>query len=165
MTPNTIFWISALGILGATVGCAVAGWLAARHGDYPAHIRAMRTAASFIGVFLAGYVIKVIVLGREARELWPSWGHSLLYAHETAIAGMLVCGVLAWSSRSRKRSPAARHRRLGRTAVVCSIVALITGGGLIAAMSQSAPAIGTDTAEGRGDVPIAESTHGQHPGR
>src|SRR5262245_2991075 len=149
MDPKLIFWCVALANLGAIVSFAVTGVMAVRRGDVRTHRRRMLTSASLVGFFLASYLVKVAVLGREDRSLWTALDRSVLYVHETFVAAMLLGGGYAawraWQFRARL-GPAlvlprdgmlpgrAPHRRAGWIAVIGAALAFVTAGGVLAGM-------------------------------
>ena len=148
MDPKLLYWTAALVNLGVIVFCVVAGVRAIRRGEVVRHRRLMLTGAGLIGLFLASYAVKVLVLGKEDRSLWTSLDYAILYVHELCIAAMLLAGGLAlfraW--RFRARLPAdgtlpteplpggAAHGRAGKIAVAGTILGFVTAGGVLFGM-------------------------------
>jgi uncharacterized membrane protein YozB (DUF420 family) len=138
---NLLFWAASLANLGLVVVCGVQGVKRIRHRDVRGHRRMMITASGLVFLFLFSYVLKVMFLGREDREVWTQAARTALYLHETAVLVMLVAGSVAVYRALRFRHTlgdelsdpveASRHgrlvhRRAGRTAVVASIAAFVT---------------------------------------
>jgi uncharacterized membrane protein YozB (DUF420 family) len=143
------FWCAALANLGLLVGCAASGVRAIRRGDVRTHRRRMLASASLVGLFLASYLVKVAVLGREDRSLWSGLDRAVLYLHESCVAAMLFGGSYAvWrAARFRARlGPELAlprdgalpgrlpHRRAGWVAVIGAALAFVTAGGVLAGM-------------------------------
>jgi len=152
--PKLIFWTLALANLLGVVVCALLGVRRIRRRDVRGHRRFMTSAGGLVGLFLLSYVMKVIVLGKEHRELWTPTARTALYVHETAILVMLVAaGVAAyraWRFRhtlgsgplldpvEESRRGRLWHRRAGWTAVVVSVAALVTAAVWLSEMYASA---------------------------
>lgn len=148
MDPKLAFWCVALVDLGVVVGCAMLGVRAIRRGNVRLHRRCMLTAAALVAAFLAAYLLKVALLGREDRSLWTRLDHTVLYVHESCVAAMLVGGAYAGWRASRFRAHLGRslslpsrplpgrlrHRRAGWVAVVGAALAFATAGGVLAGM-------------------------------
>jgi uncharacterized membrane protein YozB (DUF420 family) len=148
MDPKLAFWCVALVDLGVVVGCAMLGVRAIRRGNVRVHRRCMLTAAVLVGAFLAAYLLKVALLGREDRSLWTRLDHTVLYVHESCVAAMLVGGAYAGWRASRFRAHLGRslslpsrplpgrlrHRSAGWVAVVGAALAFATAGGVLAGM-------------------------------
>jgi arylsulfatase A-like enzyme/uncharacterized membrane protein YozB (DUF420 family) len=148
MDPKLLFWTGALVNLGVILACVGRGVAAIRRRDVPGHRRMMLTAASLVGLFLAAYLVKVVVLGKEDRSLWTRLDYAVLYVHELCIAAMLVGGAVAgfraWRFLPRLGAslelPADPlpgrlwHRRAGWTALVGAVFAFVTAGGVLAGM-------------------------------
>jgi uncharacterized membrane protein YozB (DUF420 family) len=148
MDPKLIFWCVAFANLGVIVVCAVAAVRAVHRGDIRAHRRLMLTSAVLVGVFLAGYLLKLALLGREDRSAWSHLDHVILYVHESFVALMLLGGAFAGWRASRFRAHLGRsltlpskplpgrrqHRGAGWIAVVGASLAFATAGGVLAGM-------------------------------
>ncbi len=140
--PNLLFWPLALANFLGVVVCALLGVRRIRRRDLRGHRRFMIGAGGLVGLFLLSYVLKVIFLGKELRELWTATARTALYVHETAILVMLVAGGVAgyraWRFRhtlgsgplpdpvEESRRGRLWHRRAGWTAVVASMGAFVT---------------------------------------
>jgi uncharacterized membrane protein YozB (DUF420 family) len=148
MDPKLLFWCVALLDLGVVAGCAVAGVRAIRRGDVRVHRRCMLAASVLVAVFLAAYLLKVALLGKEDRSLWTRLDHTVLYVHESFVAAMLLGGAFALWRASRFRVHLGRsltlpsrplpgrlqHRSAGWIAVVGAALAFATAGGVLAGM-------------------------------
>lgn len=148
MDPKLLFWCVALLDLGVVAGCAVAGVRAIRRRDVRVHRRCMLTASVLVAVFLAAYLLKVALLGKEDRSLWTRLDHTVLYVHESFVAAMLLGGAFALWRASRFRVHLGRsltlpsrplpgrlqHRSAGWIAVVGAALAFATAGGVLAGM-------------------------------
>ncbi|MGH0029115.1 MAG: DUF420 domain-containing protein [Myxococcota bacterium] len=148
MDPKLAYWTGALLNLGVITLCVVLGVRAIRRGQVRRHRNLMLTSAALVGLFLASYAVKVMVLGKEDRSLWTSLDYAVLYVHELCIAAMLLAGGLAifraWRFRSRLGPdgtlPAEplpggpSHRRAGRVAVVGVVLGFVTAGGVLFGM-------------------------------
>jgi uncharacterized membrane protein YozB (DUF420 family) len=114
----------------------------------------MLTSSALVGLFLATYVVKVALLGRENLSTWGTGSLWLLYVHEACVAAMLVGGAVAvtrarrfgrlWDGERLAPNASERDRRLhrlaGRVAVATSLVALATAAGVLVGMySRAAP--------------------------
>lgn len=142
MEPKLIFWSTALALLAAVVVCGAVAWQSIRRGEVERHRRWVHAAALLIGIFLVAYLAKVVFLGKEQLSSWSPAAVVLLRVHETIVAVMLVAGVWA-RLLARRFAPAAlkspaelrrRHRRLGRTAMIASFLALATAALLLVEM-------------------------------
>ncbi len=135
MDPKLAFWTAALPLFTAIVATAFAGWRAIRRQDVQAHKRWMNTTVVLVLLFLASYVAKVFVLGKEELDLWSSGARAVLWTHETFVLAMIVAGTIA-RLLARKLDPdgsvaegprtRARHRGAGRAAIVASALGLLT---------------------------------------
>ena len=65
MDPKIIFWAATLVNLGVLCGFGLFGVRYARRGEIARHRRHMKIASLLIVAFLAAYLLKVVVLGRE----------------------------------------------------------------------------------------------------
>jgi uncharacterized membrane protein YozB (DUF420 family) len=150
--PKLVFWTWAFGNTLLVVACCFVGVARIRAKRARAHRRLMGVAAAFVGLFLASYLVKVGVIGREDRSLWSAIDLWTLYVHELCVATMLVAGALA-AHRARRfgavqdgpsPAPEARardrrvHRLAGRIAVAASALALLTAGGVLVGMYSRA---------------------------
>jgi uncharacterized membrane protein YozB (DUF420 family) len=144
------FWTLAFANMLLAAALAVRGVLLARRGEWRRHARCMRAAVFFVALFLAGYVVKVAVLGREALATWSPLAVHVLRFHELCVAAMLLAGgaALVVSRRlaaSRLLDPSGvapdapprvrrLHRRLGRTAVTGAVLGAATAALVLAGM-------------------------------
>jgi uncharacterized membrane protein len=150
MDPKLLFWTAALLDLGALVGIALFGVRHARRGEIARHRRAMKIATLLVIVFLASYLLKVFVLGREDMSVWSRLDVWVLRIHELFVMQMLGGGAVAWFQ-SRKLVgtrlvthdpadpiPDPRHVRIhrlaGRTAVIGAVLAFVMAIGILAGM-------------------------------
>jgi uncharacterized membrane protein YozB (DUF420 family) len=150
MDPKLAFWTFALMDLFAVMVFALLGVRAIRRRQLRVHQRFMITSGSLVVLFLASYVLKVILLGRESLSTWSFVDRSVLYVHELCVAAMLLGGGYAlWRAlrfRSslpaggllpRDESPAAdrgAHRRAGWVAVVGGVFGFVTAIAVLAGM-------------------------------
>lgn len=134
MDPKLFYWCAALANFAAVVAAALTGWRYIRRGDVARHRRWMNAAVALVALFLASYVAKVMVLGREPLETWSPAAVAVLRVHETIVAAMLVTGTAA-RVLARRLAPGAafaapglrrRHRWSGRTALLAGVFALVT---------------------------------------
>jgi uncharacterized membrane protein YozB (DUF420 family) len=143
------FWTGALVNMGALVAFAIGGVRAIRRRDVASHRRRMLAAAALVGVFLASYALKVLLAGRESRAGWSAFDVTVLRAHETCVAVMLVAGAVALAQARRlglrarfepgfdaaSRSAGMRlHRRAGWIALVAAAAGLATAALVLAGM-------------------------------
>lgn len=154
MDPKLVFWTSAFANMGLVLGLAATGVRHRRRGDVPRHRRNMLSAAALVGLFLAGYALKLAFLGREALETWSPAAIWTLRLHELCVATMLLAGGLAGvratalrrtrnASRNPADPPAARpvvdwHRRAGWTAVVAAGLGFATAALVLLGMYRRA---------------------------
>jgi len=154
MDARLWFWTGALGLMAGVVCVAIAGVRRRRRGDVPGHRRAMLSAAALVALFLAAYVLKVVLLGHERIAEWSEGDRLVLRIHETCIAVMLaagaVAGLRAWRLRRTRNAtldpadppaPAALarwHRRAGWTAVVAAAAGWLTALLILIGMYQHA---------------------------
>lgn len=125
-------------------GAAGLSWRAIRRGDVPAHRRWIHRAGWLIVLFVVGYLVKVLAMGREGALAWPFWDQVVLRVHEGFVALMLIAGISArWLARRYPWPPAAasvpseasrqwlqvreRHRRWGRLAMITCALVMLTG--------------------------------------
>ena len=141
---------SPFGFVAGVVLLAWRGVVEIRRGNVRAHRRRMLGAASLVALFVASYLVKVALLGKEDRSLWSDAALNILYVHETCIAVMLLAGVWAGYRAFRFRrsvgatldadrprtTPRDRvwHRRAGRVAVGASVLGWITSVGVLLGM-------------------------------
>lgn len=95
MNNSLIFWTYAYFLMLAMLILAFVGIRRIRHGDYQGHLIAMVRACNLVFVFVASYVLKVMILGRENKEAWSLTQYVILYVHESFILMMLICGTRA----------------------------------------------------------------------
>jgi uncharacterized membrane protein YozB (DUF420 family) len=118
--------------------------------DVAGHRRMMYTAISLVVLFLASYVVKVGMLGREEKLEWTPFDFTILYIHELCVTTMLIGGALAIYRAAKFRAGLGpnlklppdtdplqgleRHRRAGWVAVVGSVLGFLTAIGVLAGM-------------------------------
>lgn len=150
MDPNLFFWSAALTDLGVVVFCTFTGVRRIRAKDVAGHRRMMYTAISLVVLFLASYVVKVGMLGREEKLEWTPFDFTILYIHELCVTTMLIGGALAIYRAAKFRAGLGpnlklppdtdplqgleRHRRAGWVAVVGSVLGFLTAIGVLAGM-------------------------------
>ncbi len=150
MDPKLIFWTAAIADLGAVCLIAVFGVRYARRGEIARHKRSMKIASLLVVAFLASYLLKVQLLGREDMAAWTALDVWVLRIHELFVMQMLIGGALAWIQ-GRKllttrlvthdpNDPVADpktlqiHRLAGRTGVIGSVLAFVMALGILAGM-------------------------------
>lgn len=142
MAPKLLFWLAAWLVFGCAVAMVGRGVWLARCRRFADHRRAMKVAGGLIGLFLLGYLAKVLFLGREDRSAWTATDLAVLRVHELLIAVMLVAGtwgrVLAgrFTSAPAERAPVRQrlHRRLGRLSGLAAMLAFLTASWVLARM-------------------------------
>ena len=141
MDPKLLFWTVALVNLAVLCGFALSGIRFARRGEIARHRRAMKIASWLIVAFLAAYVLKVVVLGREDQSVWTLLDVWVLRIHELFVMVMIGAGTVAWLQVKKIRGTrlvthdpndpkpdpkvVRTHRIAGRTAVISAILALL----------------------------------------
>jgi hypothetical protein len=154
MDARLLFWTGALANMGLVLVFCALGVRRRRLGDIPGHRRGMLTAGVLVGLFLAGYVLKLLILGREPLETWSPGAVWMLRIHELCVATMLVGGSTAAlraralrrtrnASRNPADPPASRslvlwHRRAGWTAVLAAGLGFATAALVLAGMYRRA---------------------------
>lgn len=154
MDPGVLFWTAAFVNMGLVLGLAVLGVLRRRRGDVAGHRRRMLAAGLLVLAFLVGYVLKVVVLGREALEAWSPLAVWTLRLHELCVGTMLVAGGVAASAARVLRhtrnasgepsdplaSPRVTrwHRRAGWVAVLAAAFGLATAALVLGGMYRRA---------------------------
>jgi len=137
IAPTLIFWVFALVDMVIAVSCATTAVLRVRRGDVEGHVRMMVTAQLAIGVFLAAYLAKVVLVGHEDLTRWGAQALLHLRVHEVAVSGMLGGGVIAasvgWRVRRavREQGSAGRairglHRGAGWLTLACAWMGVVT---------------------------------------
>lgn len=150
MDPKLIYWTVALADLGAICGFALFGVRFARRGEIARHQQAMAIASLLVLAFLASYVIKLAVLGREDRSAWTLLDLWVLRIHELFVLQMVVAGATAWAqvrkltgTRLVTHDPedpapdprvAGIHRLSGRIAVAGSVLGFVLAIGVLIGM-------------------------------
>lgn len=127
-----LFWHFAWLAMTAIVACGLLAWRAIRQGRIPEHRKWMHRSLFFVGLFVALYVLKVVLLGKEDLSLWSHQQVLWLRLHESFVTLMLLAGTLARVLGNRARSTpggrvAVRHRWLGRAAISFAVLAYATG--------------------------------------
>lgn len=154
MDAKLLFWTGALANMGLVLAFCALGVRRRRLGDIPGHRRRMLAAGSLVGLFLAGYALKLALLGREGLETWSPAALWLLRVHELCVATMLVGGGTAAlramalrltrnASRNPADPPASRslvlwHRGAGWTAVTAAGLGFVTAALVLAGMYRRA---------------------------
>ena len=95
MTANLMYWLFAYVLTLVAFLIGLNGVSHIRRGDWQAHRKRMVASCNLILFFVASYVVKVLVLGREDKSDWSTFYLVVLYIHESFIACMLIFGVLA----------------------------------------------------------------------
>jgi len=150
MDARLAFWTVAFVDLVAAAALAVRGVALARRGELVRHARSMRAAALLVALFLAAYVGKLALLGREALATWSPAAIGVLRFHELCVLAMLLAGgaALALGRRLARGAPLAReaagsaapsptrrlHRLAGRTAVGGAVLGAATAALVLAGM-------------------------------
>lgn len=95
MNANLLYWLFAyvLTLSAFLIGLKGVGYI--RRGDWQGHQKRMVAACNLILFFVASYVVKVLVLGREDKSDWGTYYLVVLYIHESFILLMLITGVAA----------------------------------------------------------------------
>jgi uncharacterized membrane protein YozB (DUF420 family) len=146
-TSSLVYWSLAWLLVLLAVASGLRGWQLARLGRLGEHRRAMLRTLRLFGVFLASYVLKALVLGRESLDTWPRSSVVTLRVHESIVLLMLITGLAAWGlsrrvdlARGRRQEGrmAFLHRLCGRTALVAALGTLITASMVLAAMFRLA---------------------------
>lgn len=154
MDGRLLFWTWAFLNMGAVLAVALAGVRKRRRGEMAGHRRLMQVSVGLVLLFVAGYGLKLAVLGREALELWSAPDVWILRLHEACVATMLLGGGFAlWRASALRRSrnftrnpadsmapgPVARsHRAAGWTALAGAVLGLLTAGLVLAGMYRRA---------------------------
>jgi uncharacterized membrane protein YozB (DUF420 family) len=150
MDAKLAFWTAAFANMVLAAALAVRGVRLARRGDLLRHARCMRAAAVFVALFLAAYVLKVALVGREARDAWTAGAVTVLRVHELCVLAMLAGGAAALALGRRlartslvTRAPGAEaapartrrlHRLAGRAAVGGAVLGALTAALVLAGM-------------------------------
>lgn len=143
-SSSLVYWSLAWLIFCCVAASGLRGWQFARRGQLAEHGRQMRLAIRLVGLFLATYAVKVLVLGREDLDTWPRAAVVTLRVHESIVLIMLVAGAVAWRI-SRQLEPgeagnlALLHRLCGRTALLAAAAALLTASMVLFAMFRTIP--------------------------
>jgi len=95
MDPKLAFWTAALANLLVIVVLATVGIVSVRRGRVAIHRFCMKTSAWLVVAFLASYVLKLVLLGREQMSLWSPGAITNLRFHETCVLTMVVAGSVA----------------------------------------------------------------------
>jgi len=149
LDPKVAYWTGAWLNMCAIVGLAAIGVRHARRGDVARHRRCMLGAAALVGLFVASYLLKVALLGREVLELWDTASVRMLRFHELCVAVLLVSGGYGLTLALRRGMPLApgpererthrRHRRAGRTAVASALLGIVSAGFVLFGMYARLP--------------------------
>ena len=140
---KVLYWTGALVNILVLAGLACAGVaeMRRRHG-IRRHRRLMLGAAALVGLFLASYLVKLALLGRESPETWEPAFRYTLWFHESCVFLMLLAGgtalLLAWRQHFVRLAsdpewrPSPRmlrlHRRAGWTALISCTLAIASAG-------------------------------------
>jgi uncharacterized membrane protein YozB (DUF420 family) len=154
MEPKLLFWTGAFLNMGVIVGLAARGVVARRRGAMASHRRSMGIGALLVLLFIASYIFKLLLLGREDLAAWSSVDLWTLRIHELCVLAMVVAGAIAaWRgrklapTRNNTRSPedpvappklARGHRLAGWAAVVSVVFGFLTAGMVLAGMYRRA---------------------------
>lgn len=164
MDARLVYWTWAFVDMLVVVACALEGVRRIRRRELVRHRQFMIASACLVGVFVASYVVKVPVLGKEALATWDDGSILILRIHETCVLVMLVSGACAGALAYRLRripiswprqeapkpSPRRVHRAVGWTAVVASLLGVITAALVLQGMYGRRPgAGGPDEVEAR----------------
>lgn len=133
MDARLAFWTFSLTLMAAAFGTSLWGVAAARNGQIESHRRRMKLAGFLIVAFVAGYGVKLAVIGREALETWAGGYVTVLRIHQFFIAGMLGGGLYAlWLSKKtlsrdagEREAARDKHRLAGRISITSFALALI----------------------------------------
>ena len=125
-----VFWAVALGIMGMAVGHAVRGVRLIRRQQVDRHRHEMNRAATWVLVFLAIYLAKVLLLGHEDLAHWSPTRKLVIDVHRTLVITMLVAGTVGRSLGPRAARGPSRtrsvHRIMGWLAVPTAVTGLAT---------------------------------------
>lgn len=154
MDPKVVFWTGAFVNMALILGLVFTGVRSIRRGDVARHRFCMKTSAWLVAGFLAAYVGKLALLGREQFSSWSPAAVNTLRFHELCVLAMIGGGCLALvrarSMRSTRNvtrqphdAPAAAHivrwhRRGGWTAVVGAVLGLASAGLVLLGMYRRA---------------------------
>ena len=154
MDPKLFFWTGAFLNMGVIVVLGARGVTARRRGAIGLHRRSMLIGALLVLLFVASYVFKLQLLGREDLAAWSAFDLWTLRFHELCVLAMVVAGAIAaWrgralgSTRNATRAPedplappklASGHRVAGWTAVVSVVLGFLTAGMVLAGMYRRA---------------------------
>jgi uncharacterized membrane protein YozB (DUF420 family) len=150
MDPKIAFWTAALVNLLAIVALITVGIRSVRRGLISRHHRCMKTSAWLVMAFLAAYVVKVALLGRESLAAWSQAAVINLHVHEMLVLTMVTAGTIALLRARQMRdtrnvsglpgdppasdSTTRQHRRAGWTAAVGAGLGFATAALLLAGM-------------------------------
>jgi uncharacterized membrane protein YozB (DUF420 family) len=150
MDAKLAYWTFAFLNMVAIVLIAQRGVRHARRHEVRAHRRCMLTASALVGAFVASYVLKLVLLGREDLAAWDASALLTLRVHELCVfvmlAGGAVAGVRAWQMRAwvdsqlgsvaRPNAPAelTGHRRAGWTAFFGAVLGVLTAAAVLLGM-------------------------------
>jgi uncharacterized membrane protein YozB (DUF420 family) len=150
MNPKIAFWTAALVNLFVVFALVTVGIRSVRRKQISRHRRCMKTSALLVMAFLASYVVKLAVLGRESIASWSGAAVLNLRVHELFVLTMLATGSVALLRARRMRdtrnvsglpgdplapeSTIRGHRRAGWTAAICAGLGFATAALLLAGM-------------------------------
>ena len=150
MDPRIAFWTAALVNLFAIVALVTVGIRSVRRQQVSRHRRCMKSSAWLVMAFLASYVVKVAVLGRESLADWSEAAVMNLRIHELFVLTMVAAGSIALLRARRMRgtqnvsglpddplapdSALRAHRRAGWTAAIGAGLGFATAALLLAGM-------------------------------
>lgn len=154
MDPKLVFWTAALVNLSVIVTLMIVGIVNIRKGRVAIHRRCMQTSAWLVAGFLASYVLKLALLGREPLSAWSSGAVANLRFHELCVLTMVVGGSVALFRARQMRAtrnvtrvpedPAASevtirwHHRAGWSAAVGACLGFATAIFVLAGMFERA---------------------------
>lgn len=155
MDAQFLYWCGALLNMAVMFGFIVTGVRQVRRREIAKHRRSMLIAISLVVGFLASFVLKSRLLGREDFSMWSEAAVFNLRFHETCVLVMLLAGGFAlWRARRMKgtrhvtREPADAwapadvvrwHKRAGWTVVASAALGLLTAGLVLAGMYTRLP--------------------------
>ena len=90
-----LFWTWAWLNMALALGCALLGVRRVREGAFDAHRRLLFFACALVVLFLATYLLKLAVLGREDLDAWQASYVNVLRLHELCVFLMCAAGGVA----------------------------------------------------------------------
>jgi len=128
--------------MAGAVASAWVGARAVRAGDVATHRRWMNRAGLWVIAFLASYLLKLALLGREPLADWSPDRLAVLSVHRAVVESMLVLGVAAriLGPRGFVRGGRTRavHRLLGRVVLGAATVGIASAAVVLVQMILAA---------------------------